>query len=404
MNTNKYILYTCLLLTIATSGCHNFLYENKAQTILDNLNIEYANININGAKQKQIIIKEIEAAIQIAPLDVDRISALIKKMNDAHLSLSRLIGLNRTNPSQYLFSGTEFILENDNQVYLSRCRFCHENIQKLLKHKGPLKVLMVDDKKINDWIDENKSQVYASSNWGRIYKTIMKLSVNSNKDYLAESLVLKLKVDDESQVMFNLNWKQDPVRSKRCISGQEVDASTYKISIHSLWCQNNQLEDRKDIILRFKNQFKRHVRVIKSNKFKYKVVLLDLRDNGGGGDQETRYLLQNLLTEKAFLYQYQYVGQDKKIDIITPTLKSSESLSDYSLVTLINQGCMSSCEVVASVLKNSNRSKLFGWRTHGAAGDPKTWVSRDKSLKMTYPTCQVWQEDGQLYEGVGVVP
>ncbi|WP_372654193.1 S41 family peptidase [Halobacteriovorax sp.] len=198
-------------------------------------------------------------------------------------------------------------------------------------------------------------------------------------------------------------------RDDRCITSKIESASTYIIKVHSLWCETEEFSS----IDRFSKEFKEHAIKAKS----YSNIKIDLRGNGGGGDQETRYLLKRLIKSKSFLYQYQYTNATrpvykrgfgkwtkKKTDYISPLESAEDYLGHKNLIALVDKDTFSSAEVVASVLKFSKSAILLGERTKGGAGDPITEPFFDGRYELSFATCVVWQEDGSLYEQHGVTP
>lgn len=196
---------------------------------------------------------------------------------------------------------------------------------------------------------------------------------------------------------------------QECISSKVFSTTTYLIKIHSLWCESRE----KTPFRRFVDEFNLHAK----KAHKYPNLIIDLRDNGGGGDRETRYLLQRLITKKSFLYSYQYLNANlpfykrsgqkwakRTTEYLMPVKSDKNYLGNKKLLVIVNNNTFSSAEVVASVLKNSNQAIIVGKRTKGGAGDPKTAIFINGKFELIYPTCLVWQEDGTLYEGIGVLP
>lgn len=74
------------------------------------------------------------------------------------------------------------------------------------------------------------------------------------------------------------------------------------------------------------------------------------------------------------------------------------------MAVITSAGCFSSCETIASVLKNEKRSKVIGSTTHGGSGDPLFFPIKGTHYSLNLPTCVNWQNPGVYYEGVGVKP
>ena len=88
--------------------------------------------------------------------------------------------------------------------------------------------------------------------------------------------------------------------------------------------------------------------------------VLDLRDNGGGlltaGVETARLFLKD-----GIILQQQYRGQD----VETFRIRKPGSLSDLTLVVLINHNTASSAEIIAGSLQSHGRALLIGENSYG---------------------------------------
>jgi carboxyl-terminal processing protease len=88
--------------------------------------------------------------------------------------------------------------------------------------------------------------------------------------------------------------------------------------------------------------------------------VLDLRDNGGGlltaGVETARLFLKD-----GIILQQQYRGQD----VETFRIRKPGSLSDLTLVVLINHNTASSAEIIAGSLQSHGRATLIGENSYG---------------------------------------
>ena len=88
--------------------------------------------------------------------------------------------------------------------------------------------------------------------------------------------------------------------------------------------------------------------------------VLDLRDNGGGlltaGVETARLFLKH-----GIILQQQYRGQD----VETFRIRKPGSLSDLTLVVLINHNTASSAEIIAGSLQSHGRATLIGENSYG---------------------------------------
>lgn len=362
---SKLKLFLLSFLTII-SGC---FFKSEEAVLLDTLDKKYANLEVNKNHKLQVIAS-IEALSKDKKLrdHFPLYQSLITKMGDAHLTLDE--------PGE--------IKEDFFQVELL--------IQKKVLAKVPgevefKEVLEVDQIPVEKWVKDQSHLVSASTAHGRRYRTL-KL-IESRKSGILE--VSNLKLVDGSVLQLE---KLKGERKLPCISGFPYDEESYVLKVTSFWCSEGDTK-RSDIFNNFKEALDRQVKKAEA----YKKIILDMRDNGGGADDEVRYLLGHLVSKKTFLYTYQYLGAEKVTEYIEPL---PMTLGNKTIVVVINGGCFSACEIVAGVLKDGGNRNLVGSRTHGGAGDPLK-VKFSNSV-LTYPSCLVWRENGSLYEGFGVMP
>lgn len=351
---------------VILNGC---FFKSEEAALLDILKNKYSNIEVNKSHKTQVIAV-IEALSKDKKLrdHFPLYQSLIQKMGDGHLVLKE------KNPGE----------EVSFQVELK--------IQKKLYAKLPgeiefKEVQKIDSFSVNEWVKRFSHHVSASTEHGKRYRTLKLLE--SRKEGLFEVGTLSL----ADKRVLRLEKKKTPLKAS-CISGFPYDESSYVLRVNSFWCEGES-SVRSKVFKNFKQALDRQI----EKATPYKKIILDLRDNGGGADDEVRYLLGHLISKKVFLYSYQFVGKEKISEYLEPL---PNSLGNKAIVVLINGGCFSACEVVAAVLKDGENRNLVGERTHGGAGDP-LYKEFSNSI-LTYPSCLVWRQNGSLYEGLGVMP
>jgi len=326
------------------------------------------------------VLQELRAASPMNRVqELQFIRSKLQRVHDAHLEL-------RPAHEEFLVSGLSLSL-NANRIRLNSAypKLPARNL-----------IVSVDGIKIGEWISGHESLVHYSSPWARDYRAKMLLTKFPKG---AGSPPKRIAVSGAQGIVeIELNWHSKPSRvdTETCVSGRTIGDS-YILAIDSLWCQRSEGESRQSVFENFKRQFDQAI-VGYSTEQK---LILDLRGNRGGGDDEVRYVLSHFLQRRAFLYQFQYQNQDKaQTDYLE--VGNAGLFAGKKFEVLVDAGCGSSCEVIASVLKHNTQAQLTGFKTHGCAGDPQTkefgeWI-------YTYPSAKVWQENGSLYEGVGVKP
>lgn len=400
---NKIIF--CLLLLIL-SACSS---RTPEELLLRQLEEKYANLYFNNEAYKRKVIGELREYLKTHKLNDDNINEvhhILNRINDGHVVMFD----NRADRNQKFSSDIKFVIGSD---LIESCASCTPALT-----KDKYEILTVNNKPFKDFLMQNKYEVAASTDWGRYFRLTRLLQEKNNN----ESTVLKLKNTSGKISTTHLSWK--PVISKPlvCASGERLAPNVYKVSITSLWCDDsNGSWGRERIYDNFKKQFDSAI----SNANENDRIIMELRENGGGGDEEVEYTLNAFHEKSVFLYHYKYLrktqpGKRKWFEKFWPFKLSLWSDDEYEysnidnrptktfyknkMATIISSGCFSSCETIASVLKNEKRSVVIGSATHGGSGDPVIFPIKGTPYSINIPTCVNWQEPGLVYEGVGVQP
>ncbi len=285
--------------------------------------------------------------------------------------------------------------------------------------QGSYQIIEVNHLPVDKWKTLFRDHVAASSVWGRNYRLVRLL--------LDEQMFhpqIKLKVIDHNNKIRNIvygNHKKNTA-AENCVEGKRLSVNVYSIKLKSLWCDNNrEIKAREEI---YKNFYKAWHQALSSIKTEDQIVL-DLRENGGGGDWEVQLVANTFLGKSVFMDEYRYlkttqpgfkkiffkhlpVFSDRWIDPVSEWTRKKyaplSTLTKNKLVTIVSAGCFSSCETIASILKFEGRGKIVGSVTHGGAGEPVLHPIRGTPFSINLPACVVWQKNKTLYEGHGVEP
>jgi hypothetical protein len=262
--------------------------------------------------------------------------------------------------------------------------------------------------------------VAASTLWGRHYRVIHLL--NLSKDKSVNSLLLESTSGEI--VLTKLNWRVLKEIPPQCVSGERLKKDIFKLNILSLWCDDTTAAipmGREQVYENFKEQFNTVISKINAND----KVIIDIRENGGGGDKEVEYVLNAFNEKSVYMYRYKYLrkthpGKRKFLEKFSPFNTELWSIDEYDytnlehrpvktfftnkVAVLLSAGCFSSCETIASAFKLEKRALLIGSRTHGGSGDPVIFPIKETPYSINLPTCVNWQKNDEVYEGIGVPP
>ena len=384
--------------------------RSPEEQLLYQLEDSYANLYFNNEVHKRKVINDLREYFKNHKLNDENIvevRPLLHRLNDGHV----VIFDERKEKNKHYESGVKFLIGSN---LIESCSDC---TPALIKNK--YKILEVNDQSFESFLLKKKYDVAASTEWGRHFRLTRLLQ--ENNDYTETTL--KVKNISGKIISTKLNWKPSDEKPADCVNSQRLAPDIFKIQVTSLWCDDSLGNGwgRDQIYNNFKNQFDSALSAANENDR----IIIDLRENGGGGDQEVEYILNAFNEKSVFMYHYQYMrkshpGKWKWFEKIGPfklplwandeyqytNLENRPKKTFYNnkMATITSAGCFSSCETIASVLKNEKRSKVIGSITHGGSGAPVIFPIKGTPYSINIPTCVNWQAPGVPYEGVGVLP
>jgi hypothetical protein len=370
----------------------------------------YANLYVNNEKQKREALEGVRNYLQGHELNdsnLDEFRSKLNQINDGHMVLFD----NRNGKNIRFVSGVVFVPGTN---YIEKCDNCLPVLP-----KDKYQIIEVNKSPLNDYLEKEKYTVAASTPWGREFRLIRLFKEKSNKD----NTILKLKSSSGIVITSKLDWRISFDKAPLCVSSKRLKNDLIKLNIYNLWCDDKTVgtSTREQIFENFKIQFDKAMSSAREND----KIVIDLRENGGGGDFEVEYILNSFLKKSVILYHYKYLrkntpGIRKWLEIFWPLKLSLWAPDEYeytnlsrrpkktffnnNVITLVSAGCFSSCETIASILKLEKHSVLLGSRTHGGSGDPVIYPIKGTPFSLNIPSCLNWQSDGKFYEGVGVLP
>ncbi|GAB4018886.1 MAG: hypothetical protein Fur0010_20360 [Bdellovibrio sp.] len=375
------ILFICFLLF----SCQK---KSTSQKLVQLIEENYANMVVNGETSKRAIFEKIKQFADQNELNFDNYQALIHQMNDGHLTLRK----------KNQFAATSPLIFHPGSQLIKECAFCNPSIA-----NGKYEIVAINGASREQYYDENKWNVSASTDHGRFFRLIrslqqVSLTIKAFDGRLIETVVPQSIPSQES--------------NPYCVQAARIGKNIVYIQLNSFWCQSKMNpEEKRDVILqRFTEQWLFALKDIKSTD----EIVLDVRENGGGGDAELNMVLSQFLEGGLKLYQYQYLkkthpGLSKLFagkgfaPVETAILPKNPAILKNPLKLLISPGCFSSCDLLARILKREKRALLIGEPTHAGVGDPVVYTVAD-DVEVIIPTCIVSSLEGEPYEGVEVQP
>ncbi|TBR60280.1 hypothetical protein B4U84_05210 [Westiellopsis prolifica IICB1] len=162
-----------------------------------------------------------------------------------------------------------------------------------------------------------------------------------------------------------------------------------------------------------------------------KVILIDLRGNGGGYGSSISYLVEDIVGSNKVLWrdrtreglqkQEPYIFRGYFDDAINIKAKPEIELGkEHSYIEwrtrleaqkdsrphfiLVDGQCGSSCDLFTGIIKDYRAAKILGTRTMGALFGGDAFRLRWQGFALIVPTVQVVSPKGNTIEGVGVQP
>lgn len=404
-------LFLCFSLFSIVAACQK---EQKSKTISQLLLENYANLEVNGESQKRLIINEIKKFDdqKITKENVAQLRKILNKMNDGHIFIKAF------NKETSYESDLEFVAGS---FYVKSCvNSCTPSIlEKMLIKK-------IDGMDFSKWLEAYHDEVFASTFAGRNFRLSRLLQKGNLGDHFQLELQNIKGQTFKTLLKFkNLSVTENSAKPSPCISGQRLKDDLFILTVHEFYCADP--NEKNSPFEYYKAQLDEVVKHIKKNDR----IILDLRENNGGGDDEVMYFLNHFIKESVFLYEYKVlksVNRSKKEllkslitgdffkektrwssnQVLLTSKKESHQpqfpLIENKLITLISPGCFSSCEGAAEALRRHKRSLLLGTTTHGGQSEPHPYPLKGGEYEIYLPSGVVYKMDKSLYEGIGVHP
>jgi carboxyl-terminal processing protease len=135
---------------------------------------------------------------------------------------------------------------------------------------------------------------------------------------------------------------------------------------------------------------------------KYKTLIVDLRENGGGGEEQMKWVIANLIQHDQVVGNFVERQGTKEFKVTT----RGQNGFAGKLIVLVDSASASASEVVSRTLQLEKRGTVIGDRTAGAVGRGKIFplTTNGYHYAMHITIARLRFPDGADLDGVGVTP
>jgi C-terminal processing protease CtpA/Prc len=195
----------------------------------------------------------------------------------------------------------------------------------------------------------------------------------------------------------SLRWRADTggPDKQACVSGRQLDGRVGVLEIHTFACSD---------LARFEQELQAGITAMG----RAKDVIVDVRDNPGGADDQARAAASRFLTEAPAWMRFRHHVPGQAVsafadDPFDPG--DSKPVKAKRVWVLVGPKCFSTCETFVSVMSTADHVTLVGQRTAGGVGNPKVHTLARSGLAVTVPSTE-YAIPGtlDLIEGKGVEP
>ena len=255
------------------------------------------------------------------------------------------------------------------------------------KYLGEL--LMVDGKKPRQIVKENMMRISSGSNNFRLKQSLKWILVSRIATPAHISVV------NNDKKLINLQRSATQVSNVRNIAISKLSNSISFIKI-SHWQPDE----------KFERQLIRTVQRLL--RLKPKVVIIDVRGNGGGSSRVAGLLAAHFFNKRKLfsITKRRIDSTSLKLKTIYSYLEPLEPFFAIPVVLLVDTECLSSNEYFIAGLKDNKRALVIGEITGGGSGNPKKFsIPYGKtSFELIVSSWQYFRPNKQLLEGKGIKP
>ena len=333
-------------------------------------------------------------------------SLFIRKLHDGHL------GLTGIDPRLMieLVSGLNFAFSKEG-VVLTDCNTSNTSCKNI---STPAIVAMIDGIPSMDWINARAENEIGTMIYGRKTEALKSLTSTKFRVRGSYEQAKNFSIQDASghDVVIPINWSNPFQKSTAatvnpdCVSSFTL-GDVFVLRVKTFECTVTFAETTTVMDARFNQQLTEAL----SKAIGFRSVLIDLRDNGGGSDTETKSLALQFISASTYWYRISHLKDDlwtppydSALEPQSTTLANNPMLKTAPLWILTNGGCFSACSMFVRELRNSGRAKVIGTPMDGGVGGPRPWKAPSGLWGIAIPSIKLWDEDGTPMEDSTIIP
>jgi C-terminal processing protease CtpA/Prc len=212
----------------------------------------------------------------------------------------------------------------------------------------------------------------------------------------------------DGEQTIDLDWVvASPPPPIDCVSGERLRPTVGLLRVHTFSCPGKAGD-------RDTEEFVRQLATATRAVAGASDLIIDLRDNGGGWDEEAQRLAGLFIRQDVEWSRLRFTWPPERKGVGPPrphwvslgAFPSEIPLGNPRLAVLIGPGCFSACDVVAHAFRRYSSAQFFGEPTGGGAGGPTLFTLPVSGFIVRIPAIEVYVagSDTELIETHPVIP
>jgi len=425
--------------TAQTSTQHLVLLKADLTAFLSYLPTHWANLQFNEKMDAYDLASKISGLqndflANPSLTDADffsRFDLFLRRLHDGHMVLRPTYTLTTDYPSitNGWSSGLRFEFAKEG-IILTACEPPNPYAYPCLALDLPVLVSKIDNIPAMDWISSRADTEIGTMIYGRRRAALKSLSYTGYRiqGKYEPARVFTVVTQPTKEVTLAMDWfaisrahvpivpggYSGPIPTQnlslidpQCVSSQRI-GSTLFLRVNTFGCTQTNIETSSVQDARFSQQLEA---ALASQAPDFQNILVDLRDNGGGSDVETRALGAKFLSAPTFWYRISSLNGDfyspPFTNFFTPPVTGAPDTLGFltkPLWLLTNGGCFSACSMFVHELHDGGRAKVIGTEMDGGVGGPRLWAAPSGLFSVSIPSIKLWNQNDSPMEGTTVTP